>query len=504
MKELKIRNFLLKMFTIVFVILFSHITYISIFSNNNQFSDINYLMLIVGVSMLIMLMYLLYKLLANISCKKMILISIIAFMIMIILQICFVIYFRNNPTWDFGVVFYEAREMALGKNQLSEYFYNLYPNNIGLALLLTSLFRLTTKVGSSIEAFLTVAIIFNIIVINLTILLTYMFIGKALGQKNATLFSIFILFISPFYAYSPIVYNDTITMMFPVIMFLCLYIYSKEDKSKIKEVLSLSGIAIAAAIGTILKTNIIIGLVAIIIYILFTNKLLKGIVSNCIIAIIFIVIMNCFQIIAERYIPIKYSECGLPATHWIMMGLKGPVGQFNQEDVLFSEDIKLKYGKEKVKQENIQVIKERLKDYGVIGYIQFLNDKIAFTWGDGTYYSVNKLARSPEKNNNIQQYVIGNKNTLFIYISQFSHITILAMILISAVGSFKNPTSFERAMQISIFGVFLFLVIWEARSRYLLCYLPILIITAFYGMNYLFKFIDNRWKESIHQKGVKL
>lgn len=207
--------------------------------------------------------------------------------------------------------------------------------------------------------------------------------------------------------------------------------------------------------------------------------------------------MSVFQIMAQKYIPIKYSECGLPATHWIMMGLKGPVGQFNQEDVLFSENIKLKYGKEKVKEENIRVIKERLKDYGINGYIEFLNDKISFTWGDGTYYSVNKLERSLEKNNNIQEYVIGSKNTLFIYISQISHITILVMILISAIGSFKKPASFERSMQIGIFGVFLFLVIWEARSRYLLCYLPILIVTAFYGMNYLFKFIDNIVKEKI-------
>ena len=497
MEELKIRNFLLKMFTTFFMVLISYTVYVSIFNSSKQFASMNYLILIVGVSILIMLMYLLYKLLGKISCKKLILISIIAFIIMIILQICFAIYFRNNPTWDFGIVFYEAREMALGKNQLSEYFYNLYPNNIGLALLLTALFKLTIKLGPSIEAFLTVAIIFNIIIINLTILLTYMFMRKVLGQKSATLFSIFILVITPFYAYSPIVYNDTITMMFPVIMFLCLYIYRKDNNSKIKRILSLIGIAIAAAIGTILKTNIVIGLVAIIIYILFTNKLLKGIVSNGIIVVIFIVAMSVFQIMSQKYIPIKYSECGLPATHWIMMGLKGPVGQFNQEDVLFSENIKLKYGKEKVKEENIRVIKERLKDYGINGYIEFLNDKISFTWGDGTYYSVNKLERSLEKNNNIQEYVIGSKNTLFIYISQISHITILVMILISAIGSFKKPASFERSMQIGIFGVFLFLVIWEARSRYLLCYLPILIVTAFYGMNYLFKFIDNIVKEKI-------
>ena len=361
--------------------------------------------------------------------------------------------------------------------------------------MLTVLFKLTIKVSSSIEVFLTIAIIFNIIVINLTILLTYMFITSVLGQRNATLFSIFILLTTPFYAYSPIVYNDTITMIFPVIMFWGLYIYSENNENKVKGILSLIGIASAAAIGTILKTNIIIGLVAIIIYILFTNKLLKGIMSNAIMGIIFIVIMSSFQTIAQRYIPIEYNECGLPATHWIMMGLKGPVGQFNQEDVLFSQEIRLKYGKEEVKEENINVIKARLKDYGFDGYIKFLNNKISFTWGDGTYYSVNKISRSPEKNSKIQEYIIGGKNTLFIYISQFSHIIILVMILISAIGSIKKTASFEMSMHIGIFGVFLFLVIWEARSRYLLCYLPILVITAFYGINYLFKFIDGRLKD---------
>lgn len=36
-------------------------------------------------------------------------------------------------------------------------------------------------------------------------------------------------------------------------------------------------------------------------------------------------------------------------------------------------------------------------------------------------------------------------------------------------------------MTISVFGVMLFLLIWETRSRYLMIYLPVFVVLASYG-----------------------
>ena len=83
----------------------------------------------------------------------------------------------------------------------------------------------------------------------------------------------------------------------------------------------------------------------IIIYILCTNKIIKGLVSNLIILISFLVIFSGYKAIASYVMPIKYSEAGLPMTHWIMMGLKGD-GGYNKEDVDFTSSFK---DKEKAK-----------------------------------------------------------------------------------------------------------------------------------------------------------
>ena len=123
--------------------------------------------------------------------------------------------------------------------------------------------------------------------------------------------------------------------------------------------------------------------------------------------------------------------------------------------------------------------------------MNFLKEKISFTWGDGTYYAPNKLRREPINTNNMQEYVIGEKNQAYIYLSQFVHIVILIGITISGVMSYKRYDVI-KGIQICIFGVFLFLILWETRSRYLVCYLPLVIVCAMDGFNSIFKSVESK------------
>ena len=97
-------------------------------------------------------------------------------------------------------------------------------------------------------------------------MLTYILVKKVFNLKMATLFSFLSIFIIPLFAYSPILYTDTTTMIFPVAILLFLYNYN-ESKSYY-EIWNLIGIGVFGALGVKLKTNIIIVVVAIIIYIL--------------------------------------------------------------------------------------------------------------------------------------------------------------------------------------------------------------------------------------------
>ena len=165
------------------------------------------------------------------------------------------------------------------------------------------------------------------------------------------------------------------------------------------------------------------------------------------------------------------------------MGLKNS-GAYNEEDVNFSASFE---SKKEAQKANIQEIKNRLREYGAKGYLEFLTRKIKFTWNDGTYYSVNKLSREPLENNIIEEHVVGEKNHPFIYFSQMSHLALITLIFISSLAAFKKKNSyrFMQCTQIAIFGVFLFLIIWETRSRYLVCILPLMMFSAIGGLDYL-------------------
>lgn len=478
MKLNSIGNILLKIFACVFTIVSLYLLFINITSNYGRLFPMNKLIVVLGAIIILAILLILKHIFDRLDDKKLIKISILFGIILLILQVIFVIYCRVKPSWDFGVIFYDAHRIANSVFELPEYYYNFYPNNIGALLMYTALFKCISLFTTNEIVYLIVGSIFNIIMIDGALMLTYILVKKVFNLKMATLFSFLCIFIIPLFAYSPILYTDTTTMIFPVAILLFLYNYN-ESKSY-DEIWNLIGIGVFGALGVILKTNIIIVVVAIIIYILCTNKIIKGLVSNLIILISFLVIFSGYKAIASYVMPIKYSEAGLPMTHWIMMGLKGD-GGYNKEDVDFTSSFK---DKEKAKKANIEEIENRLRDYGFKGYLEFLDKKIKFTWNDGTYYSINKLCRQPLEDNKVEEYVIGEKNNIIIYIAQMSNLALIALIFISSIAAFKyrDKHKIVQCVQIAIFGVFLFLVIWEARSRYLVCILPMMMFAAIGGL----------------------
>lgn len=486
--EDRIKSILLKLFSMVFIATFIYISYIAVFHSDERSIKMNSIINLIGGIVLFIILYFINRKLRRVQDKTLRIIRVITFIIIILLQISFIKFFLLEPSWDYGAVTSNAIAFARGTDILPTYFYELYPNNIGITLLLGYIFKVVGLFTDSYSIYMSVGFLVNIIMINLSIYIVYKFINKIYGTARGTLFCIFTLLVTPLYTYSQIIYTDTMTMVFPIAMFYLLYNYYNREK---KRYIELIFIGILGGIGTVLKTNIVIALMAIAIYILFKEKLLKGIVSVVIIIIPFISLMGEFKVIAQNHIPIAYEEAGLPYTHWIMMGLKGN-GSYNADDLIFTNEVRAEKGKEGAKKVNIEIIKDRLNEYGLVGYLKFLDGKISFTWGDGTYYATSKLSRLLLTENKIQQYIIGNKNTVFIYFSQFSHIIILVLILIAGIKSYKNPKEFINGMNICIFGVFLFLILWETRSRYLVCYLPVMMFIAFYGLDFIFNKIDKR------------
>ena len=111
-----------------------------------------------------------------------------------------------------------------------------------------------------------------------------------------------------------------------------------------------------------------------------------------------------------------------------------------------------------------------------------LKEKINFTWAEGTYFAPEKLSRLPVSENVYQPYIWGDAKIYFVYFCQAVQVVILALIVVGSVKLFKEKSVFELVLSIAIFGTFLFLLIWETRSRYLIVALPLIMALCVYGM----------------------
>ena len=472
-----IKTILLQLATLLFFIIFSYILYDGLFNPYPMYMELNPFIIILGVGILLFLLGLLFKGFSHLSKKNLILISIINFIIMLILQFIFSIFFQVNPSWDFGMVYNGALSQLDKFDYLSFYFVGYYPNNIPLLIVEMLFMRFFRLFG--ISDYLTGLIVVNLLIIFVSLICTYWYIYRRYNLQTATLFSFFFLLITPFYAYVPIVYTDTFSMIFPIVALLLYDIFYHEEVRSKKLLIILS---IWLTIGTLIKANVIITLIAILIHYFMTNHWKTWIKFISTIFICFIGMMLIYKVMIYPHNSMPRGETGIPSTHWIMMGLKNP-GGYDDEDATFSIGLKNEdKSNQEIKEANIHIIKERIQNYGFIGMIDHFKQKINYTWSDGTYFSIKKLIREPlMENNPYADYVIGHQNKYFIYFSQISHMTLIGLMLIGAFRLLRTKDTFESILTITIIGVFLFLLLWETRSRYLVLYLPIFLVLAAYG-----------------------
>ncbi len=481
----KFKQLLMMLFNGLFILTFAYIWINITIHPNDVFYNMKNWMVVLGAIILFGLLFFIAQGLKRIKNPRyLVLISLINLFIIIGLQIFFVKYFRVNLTWDFGDIFYSALELKDQFIQLQPYFYFKYPNNIPILLLYVAGMRFLDVFG--VSRYLECFIALNMLVILLSLICLYIFVCRRTNYYQATLLSFFMLFITPLYTYTTIVYTDTLTIIFPILSLLIYDFFYHSKNHSLKYVwLVLLGVVIA--VGTLLKANVIITLVAIVIHYFMTKRWMKSLLFIVALLIPFAITNYAYEKVIEPIIPVERSELGFPSTHWVMMGLhhEGKVyGGYYHEDVNFTSDLKSSgLTNKQLSERHLQMIKSRLSQYGVRGYLEFLSQKINYTWGEGTYYAPEKLSRSPLRENGYQPYIFGDQKGYFVYASQMAHLLMMSLVVIASFDLFKKRVSFEQVLSITLFGVFLFLLIWETRSRYLVLYLPVILALASEGLS---------------------
>ena len=304
------------------------------------------------------------------------------------------------------------------------------------------------------------------------------------------------LFISPFLLYTPIFYTDTLSMFVPVLMFY-IFININENNSKKKNILLLICLGVVTFIGYKLKGSTFVTIIAMFIIWLFQDSSIKEKIFKILIpTFIVIILMISYNIVLNIALPNleKYEDHNLPITHYLMMGLNDEgliYGGFSQTDFTntsHSED-KVAY--------NLEVIKERISKRKIWGNIKFYAIKTLDTWADGTYFAPGKLNSKPINNSPLHAIVLPNGKYFDVCFNFYTGI-VLAMyvfMFISCVVDLKNKTNLldnKTLLRCVLLGIWLFLLIWETRSRYLVDFVPIMIVLTVLSLYSIVNFEKNK------------
>jgi hypothetical protein len=179
----------------------------------------------------------------------------------------------------------------------------------------------------------------------------------------------------------------------------------------------------------------------------------------------------------------------IPYTHWVMTGMnKETMGGYNDNDYnVITHPIRTKKERKEI---NIIEIKKRLSDFGPIGYIDFLVKKAIITWGDGTFFVPEKLRRQVTNYSLMHEFVLVDGQYFSIYFT-FSQIVYFTIMIFVTISSFillnRKDYHFVFSPLLALLGIFLFLLIWETRSRYLVNFIPILILSSLVGFEFVFE-----------------
>lgn len=188
--------------------------------------------------------------------------------------------------------------------------------------------------------------------------------------------------------------------------------------------------------------------------------------------------------------------------HWVMMGMterdsyvdgRKWIGWYNPDSL----DYTLKYKTtDERKKANIKKIKEQYQDMGFMNYLYFLYRKALFTWSDASFYAPSLVTgETLYRGENIVSKYSDSKITrpLTFYSNLGMFLFIYLIIIVSTLKDIKNKNYSINYARLSIFGLVLFLLIWEDSSRYLFTYISVMLLCTIHGLNVI---INNERKDS--------
>ena len=414
-------------------------------------------------------------------------IIIILFLIYVVSQIGWIFIRKYYPIADSMQVYNAACEMDNKEAISAIKYFELYPQNLTLAYMFSKIFWI---VGSSN---LMVIEFVNIIANCFTIVGLYC-ITNILKEKYPISKTRFV-WIS--FTYFPImllvnfIYGDIVSL--PLVIF-SVYFAMKYVKTKQNRWLGIS--AILMMIAVILRMNNLIFIIAISIYFAFhmldiKNTLQIGIkILGIVIFIVISILPSSFlkNVLINRYGLEK--EKSFPITGFIAIGMQEGMRQNgwynNTADIAWQEI-------ETANKQYKEIINQRINEFShhIFYTIKFYVKKVASMWTEPLQESIwqnlsfnfeetklkEKTQEEIEEYKKIDQKLINHQEILGLY-QKALILIIFAVAVVTMIKNRKNISDEMILLLVCFVGGFMFHILWEAKSRYIIPYIIVLIPIA--------------------------
>ena len=166
--------------------------------------------------------------------------------------------------WDFGIVLRAALDFAADGAQGGIYFNN-FPNNQPLMLLLAGLFRLLRVCGVTEEYELLVwGMRFGAVLLQLALFFLYLCAARLLGRRAGALALLLGAVTAPFLLYAPVYYTDTVTAPIPIAILYCWLRLRAARREGRPGRGPLAAVFVLGVLGTLLKVTVVIMVIAVV------------------------------------------------------------------------------------------------------------------------------------------------------------------------------------------------------------------------------------------------
>ncbi len=407
------------------------------------------------------------------------------------LLLAYEIYFMTG--WDAGIVHSVAYSVAAGTGEVGDfYYYSQYVNNIAITFVLAVIQKIAMWIGLGTRSYF-VCVAAGCLFVNLACVFTALSVRKMTNSPGFGILGFGLMsVVAGLSPWITIPYTDAFSVVFPPLTFYLYLCAGEKTGYRAWFLYLLTGLA--GGVGYLIKPSAGIVLIAVVCVEFFRFFTVKGarkkILCNLLGIVLALLMTALFREGMTVYLGCDLNEeLQFSLTHYLMMGLNQEnTGGYYSPDYGFSSSFATRQER---MQGNLQVSFQRLKDFGLKGYGYFLIQKLLTNFNDGTFSwwmeggffqkDMGHHATPLQQVFRSVYYKEGAWYPVYAAAAQGIWLAVQTLVLGSLAQRKKERSDEYTVMWLSLLGMFLFVMLFEARGRYLFCMLGMYCMCATVG-----------------------